>query len=701
MLLFLILTTSLATLCPSLTTLSVYNVEDAFECIDSVETTEEFNTNLVNSLKVLLETYVYKDIMKSPPQPNGYSSYYEIVNIDERLNDINVTETSMYTFYREIKDIFHDIHDLHLSFTLTSNSTNDYGFDSFYAVLPFSIEIENNGTEAYFIPNTAAKTYGFTIPETLTNNENVTIKTVNDKTPFEWIREFGDNYTGLKSPHGKFTYALETMATVSLAQIPLTKDILSTPITVVYENGDELTLSYEMFCIRLNSVSDSTKEAITKKITRKNLSPLTIGDLIEMPKLADETVYDYQSTDGTFACKTYDDDEKQINTITITSFHPADAYLQSYLNTLGQCFKQFDSNDYPISVILPMNGGGLVAISQYVEQFLAPHSDVRITNSERISSGTANCLDNLYDGSLHNISNCESVTDFSTTELYTNPNVDTFGEYEHKRTQPTTYNPVNILQLSFDKIRKPTEIVVFTDGFCYSACSLLTKDLKEKGNAIIVGFEGDPEGDLNLFDAGQSPTFVIGSASTNLAESDFITEIGGTLQISFVETYVTNYEYDETIPREFIIDPIDERIHIYKYDETKLDTFAESALEIIEKYKTSCNADNDKLHLIKEWSVSSDSVDHAYVGYLCDDGVWSTVQTPTYCDDGYFLDLNTRKCVENVCYEESSQFSESSSTSISESSSTPISESSSNFDDNDGCSSITIIFAMVLLFILL
>ncbi|KAL7714043.1 VWFA domain-containing protein [Entamoeba marina] len=699
--LIIFINSALATTCSSLVSGTSYSIEDAFECIDSLKTTEEYNTNLVNSLKTLLDTYVYKDILKSPPQPTNYPSYFETIDIDESLDNVNVTETSMYSFYQEVKDIFHKIHDLHLSFSLTSNSANDYVFDSFYAVIPISIEIENNGTEVYFNPYSNLALYGVTVPEMLTTNGNISIATVNGMQPLDWIRDYADTFSELKSPHGKFTNVLDSIYLVSLTLTPLTKNYLSTPINIVYENGDELSISYELLYLKLDSVSENVKEKITKKITRKDLSPLVIADLFDTPKLVGETIYDYQSTDGFIACKTYDEEDKQINMLMISSFYPT-TYIESYLTVFSQCFDLFDSNTYPISIVLPMNGGGMVTISQMVENILASYSDVRITNSVRISNGTANCVEGSYSNGFTNANTCEVIPNFSTSEFYTNPVVDTYGEYEHYRTQPTTTNLDSASQMNLQNLRKPTEIVVFTDGYCYSVCSLLAKDLKEKGNAIVVGFEGDPEGDLNLFDAGQSPTFVIDSAATELNESDFITEIGGTLQISFVETYVTNYEYNETIPREFIIDPVDERVHIYKYDETKLGTFAESALEIIEKYKTSCNADNDKLHLIKEWDVASDSVDHAYVGYLCDDGVWSTVETPVYCDKGYFLDLNTRKCVENVCYVESSQTSESSQTNESSQESTTSTDDSSNSSENvDGCSTTTIMLSLFLLFILL
>ncbi|EMD44788.1 Hypothetical protein EHI5A_226290 [Entamoeba histolytica KU27] len=61
--------------------------------------------------------------------------------------------------------------------------------------------------------------------------------------------------------------------------------------------------------------------------------------------------------------------------------------------------------------------------------------------------------------------------------------------------------------------RKPTEIVVYTDSYCYSACSCVTKGLKECRGAILVGFDGDPYGKDEEFEVGLSPIIVIGSVS--------------------------------------------------------------------------------------------------------------------------------------------------------------------------------------------
>ena len=42
-------------------------------------------------------------------------------------------------------------------------------------------------------------------------------------------------------------------------------------------------------------------------------------------------------------------------------------------------------------------------------------------------------------------------------------------------------------------IRKPHEIIIFTDGFSYSATSIFIKETQLRGGAIIVGFGGNPE----------------------------------------------------------------------------------------------------------------------------------------------------------------------------------------------------------------
>ena len=43
------------------------------------------------------------------------------------------------------------------------------------------------------------------------------------------------------------------------------------------------------------------------------------------------------------------------------------------------------------------------------------------------------------------------------------------------------------------KYKKPTEIIIYTDGFSFSATSTFIKSLYHFGGAITVGYNGDPE----------------------------------------------------------------------------------------------------------------------------------------------------------------------------------------------------------------
>lgn len=59
------------------------------------------------------------------------------------------------------------------------------------------------------------------------------------------------------------------------------------------------------------------------------------------------------------------------------------------------------------------------------------------------------------------------------------------------------------------KSKRPTDIIIYTDGFSFSATSMFIKGFQNTGGAIIVGYNGNPKLSDDLFDASQSPTNVI------------------------------------------------------------------------------------------------------------------------------------------------------------------------------------------------
>ena len=54
-------------------------------------------------------------------------------------------------------------------------------------------------------------------------------------------------------------------------------------------------------------------------------------------------------------------------------------------------------------------------------------------------------------------------------------------------------------------LKKPTDIIIFTDSYSYSATSGFIKGFQNTGGAIIVGYFGNPKiKGTDLFDGSQS-----------------------------------------------------------------------------------------------------------------------------------------------------------------------------------------------------
>ena len=70
---------------------NIVSVEEAFSCIDSIEMDSDWKKTLLDNMKRLFELYIYKDIVKNPPQPEGRDNYYVSVDIDERLNALSAS----------------------------------------------------------------------------------------------------------------------------------------------------------------------------------------------------------------------------------------------------------------------------------------------------------------------------------------------------------------------------------------------------------------------------------------------------------------------------------------------------------------------------------------------------------------------------------------------------------------------------------
>ena len=147
-----------------------------------------------------------------------------------------------------------------------------------------------------------------------------------------------------------------------------------------------------------------------------------------------------------------------------------------------------------------------------------------------------------------------------------------------------------------DYLKNPTDILIFTDSYCFSACSVFIKSFQNTGGAIIVGFNGNPKLGIDEFDASQSASSVQvfeDKEYYNLQSLGYI--ING---ITFEETFDESYQNPNPIPREYNIDLVDERVAIYApYSDDLYNDFLNKAGDIFKKYETNCNKNNPRLLL--------------------------------------------------------------------------------------------------------
>ena len=208
-----------------------------------------------------------------------------------------------------------------------------------------------------------------------------------------------------------------------------------------------------------------------------------------------------------------------------------------------------------------------------------------------------------------------------------------------------------------NKLKKPTEIIIFTDTFSFSATSFFIKGLQETGAAILVGYFGNPK-NSEIVDASQSPSFVGDFSNSdifyNLQNAGF--QIRG---VTIYESYNYTYQKKNPTPREYLIHPVDERINIFKsYDDSLYEDFISEAKKIFKKYNNDNKCNPENLDLLYEpnnkecYNFEKDS--HAHGGYECNQktGNWSKICKPYYCDIGYYFDKYQNKCIKDICTEE-------------------------------------------------
>ena len=644
--------------------------------------TQNFCQEVIKNFQDLFEIYVYTDIAKNPPEISGFPNYHEKIDIKERLNQISTTNRKYYEFYQDIQMVLAALKDRHLRVRATK-TPNGIKINQYSASLPFNFIInEINSEYKIFIKKNDHfnKFNDKNIQNFINNHLNIPIKSINNIDPFTFIQNWS-KFRGVKNKHADFTKKITEISHFNLFYHPLNysdmsineyefedNKIIRIPyhITVPIKNN----LKFDNYF--LNVMKNADNEIPRLDIIYKNFLNFKEKKIQNFNQVSITPVNwnaDLSHIEGNKNIKCRVDDINKANVIYQNSF--SFEYYEEVIGKILKCIELFYTNDYPIIIIESQNGGGYAIIYRILLQVLQPRIEFEDYFSFRITPISEEYFKKKIFYRNVDSYDCTEINDYLHFKKFYE---DSYGDnsIHHNRTSPIDIIRVEyrLALKEFRKellkkskfIKRPTDIIVLTDSYSFSATSGLIKGFQNSGGAVTVGFFGNPKIQVSgLFDASQSISSVEVLSNTKikseLNKNGFV--ISGVTVSESYDFHQINVK--DQIPREYTLDPVDFRIDIYSdYSDDLYDKFIKEGLKIHQKLNidNQCNKKNDRLFLHNDKCKYINGDLYTHGGYKCGkDNTWDTSKCePYYCEIGYYFDQIQKKCIENCKYDKEIAF---------------------------------------------
>jgi len=634
----------------------MYDAAKVKACFESYQINQDFIDAIVKNLEVISDIYPYVDIAKNPPQTIQRRNP---VNYKEKFEEL---KTSLAKSNRVISEVFRptikfisSFHDGHFGMSVTYDLSEDL-FNYIGCVFPFFWEYipDANGTFHIYI-NTREPEY-FLDEETHNKivqklSEGVFVDKVDDVDAFNFFAEFFGEYNSMKSLQGSFKLTVhQTNRGFDILKYPL--ETLFDNHTIHFSDGDTITFNMGF----ANAAVPGTTRDMDIKWSNP-ITPVTLKEELEiLERLKKNGIRSLSSRtkrapSGVIECG----HDNGMNFITVKSFNTQEP--EAFLLEMISCGEIFDENDDPITIYLPMNGGGIILLELALFFYLMPNADPSIIGAYRKTDTNKRiAIDGKYAASLSDNKDYCHLYALDPKAFYNfwdkTYTDDLGGGIFHNRTKKANMifkeELVGLLDCLPKKPRKPTDIIVVTDGFCFSACSMFVDNVIRTGSGIVTGIGATHPGD-ELFVAAQCPSSVIDPASflKELKDND---HLGIHFQVTFMETYNISADNKEVIPGDYETMYIDKHLHYYEMLNPEFDEIIKRTKIVHEEFKNSCNPNNHRLFLVNDKCTVADK--HATTfGYACgSDGKWNTSDCRiATCSKQYAVDFNNNKCMLNDC----------------------------------------------------
>ena len=648
----------------------IYEPEEVINYINSEKKEkEDFLSIIDNILNTFSDAYAFYHISANPPQPQFDDNYYDKINILQNLEEMkckitNEEITEVYDFYREITLIFSKLKDSHIIINWKPLHLQD-----FYIIAPFEFYLKKVGDEykifATCLPEDFTSDDVGDALDTCDNNDESPILTINGKDPLDFINNFGGTFLSTKNQHATFSFKLKNHNNIPLSDYPLSLEELN-ELKIKFESDNEIDIHY--FIGSDEEINDNRRRNLKykndTKLNEENINKKRGKNQSKNRKRKLNNIdWNYETTgDDKDKFKCYEDNENEINIYYISSFIPEKK--NNYIQIINYCYELFDKNTYPIVVINDLNEGGFISLSQLFLGILSPlisidmyKGRIRLTNSfketdeinffvETNLTNTENCLQASYQDLINkkiNINYGNGIESTLSGLFFMN--------------NKSLHNDIEIARTNMNNKRKPTEILVYTDGYTFSAASILMQYLQKSGGGIIAGYLGNPKyKDTKYFDISQSPSPIFNSNLLKIFSSDNYNNLLSLddgnewyIEMPGIQTFYDSK--NQNIPLEYEVIQPDIHSNIYQnFDGESYTQFALKSKKIFEKYKTECNPNNKNLIKVSSDCDSQFPNKYTHGGYECNDqGKWSSNCVPSYCDPGYYFNKIEKKCVKDIC----------------------------------------------------
>ena len=654
-----------------LLTLIIKAEDDPYTKLVNEKVSDEYCSYVIGNITKLIEDgYIYYDFFKEPTQPEGFTDYIEKIDFVEALKNISTINRTYFEFYRDIQDILEKSNDNHLDIYgfITPKS---FRLNEYYYCIPFKYEIKEN-TEETNIPevyikytNECNKGYNSDIINKIKDLQKNKIIRINDMSPFEYFENMGNKGFVLHSYQARYVFIMSIINQMPITLIPFTKEELKLSIQFDgledlfildyhLKHQDEIGGDFKPFFFNqafgpveeIPSYDDNKKEK--KNIKKGNFS-------IEKKYIQQEnkSIWNYTTSDGIFKCKI--DDKNKMNVLFLSSFFAAD--LENYDSIMDKCFSEIYSNDYKLVIIYSHNFGGRAESCVPFAQYVYP----KITKPYITAKKSTDFISKFFyrDDKIINPKTC---TTFTEKDDPINGKSDKYHDkIIHDKTKH--FDHINIFQRKImDKTRekyanmktkKPTDIILFTDGLSVSCSSISIRKLQIHGLAILVGYNIKPDLKNKKIDASQCSSGVGYFDYTETVQN--LRKLGFYLMLTDREQFDPNdYNKEPKIPMEFKIYPVDEVSNIIvPFTDELYDKFINESKTIFDKYNKDekCNIENKFLFYETDKCDEQLNIEKAHGGYTCgNDGKWNKTHCiPAYCDIGYELNNERTECIKDPC----------------------------------------------------